>query len=283
MRTPCQPQLDATARQALLGYLSTCGVDDPVALLPRALGLGQDEDPGRRLKRQRVLYRALLLLGTEVHHDSDRSRQLIAWAETGYPLPVPQDLRPISPRQREHALREWASWLRWLGLLGIETVDVDQRPTAREQRDRKQLRTAAEAAVSALSENPSRERWTEAQAAMIGYHATRQSADSGSLRRRERSVALSRISTIELPLADHPHLRPEALRRSLRDQVGSDEIHVALERLERLDPDLAARLRTDADGASLADLAWLVAQTETAQRLVALQLRRGCLPLAEAA
>jgi hypothetical protein len=214
VRTEAQPQLDARARSALLNYLAASGVEDPLALLPRALAA----DPDRRPKHQRLLLRAMLLLSREARVEADLSRLYVAWAEVGFPDPPPADLKPITKREREYALRAWDDFVGWLCQLGVEPHPVTERRTPRQTRDHKRLRLEAEQATEQLHESETR---LAARVAIHEYHTAVGSAQTPPrlLPRKPHSARAERVDWDDLPPTARPALpRDPQLAAAIRQR-----------------------------------------------------------------
>lgn len=261
-RTVPQPELDARAKEALLGYLVACGAEDPDAALRQWIA----GDPAKHLKHVRVLFRGLLfgLFEREMH--AERSRLYVAWAEAGFPDPPPQTLGVISEDDREYALKVWRQSVKRLASMGLEPVEL-LPPTAGQQKGRKNLRRKAEDAAKAPTRD-SDELRAAALRAVAAFHATDAEPPVEQIERAQRAAACYELRSrgpVEITFEEAPHLRPNALRAALAAHP-PPEINDALTRLAAFDLAAATRLRNTPWKVPEADLALLVAETATARR-----------------
>ena len=114
----------------------------------------------------------------------------------------------------------------------------------------------------------------DALEALAGFHATDSNTDGEQVQRLQRTAKRYRLREQgpgTTSYKDAPHLRPDALRTALVRDPRPREIERALSCLDNSDPAAARRLRDDPAGASLSDLALLVAETETARRKAGLE------------
>jgi hypothetical protein len=166
-------------------------------------------------------------------------------------------------------LKVWRRSVGRLASLGFPLPAVAARRTPSEQRERALLRRQAEARVRHQSTDPER---AAAKRAVAAFRALDSAPDAQTLARRQRAAELLDARArgdVKLNFADHPDLRPDALRRALVANPRPMAIADALDRLEMLDPRRARRLRDDPLNASDADLGWLVCQTDMAMDAVA--------------